>query len=110
MTTDEIAASLRTSFRGPIVEADEWKPLAEYISQLLRLQREACATAFVSDLEGAAAAAHAAYQEEAHRRGDVRHADAYSDLPDSTKEWDRVLCRWASALVRTIPLVTEREP
>lgn len=37
---------------------------------------------------------HEIYQAEAHRRGDVRHADDYDDLPDETKEWDRVLARW----------------
>lgn len=37
---------------------------------------------------------HDIYQAEAHRRGDIRHADSYDDLPDDTKEWDRVLARW----------------
>ena len=46
------------------------------------------------DLEELAAALHGVYQVEAHRCGDVRHADAYADLPEATKEWDRVLARW----------------
>jgi hypothetical protein len=50
-----------------------------------------------SDIEARSADAHAAYQAEAHRRGDVRHADAYADLPEATKEWDRVLIRWILA-------------
>ncbi len=37
---------------------------------------------------------HEIYQKEAHRRGDVRHADNYKELPELTKEWDRVLARW----------------
>lgn len=43
MNYDELAESLRVSFRGPLVEADEWRPLAEYIHSLLEAQREACA-------------------------------------------------------------------
>jgi hypothetical protein len=77
------------------------------LGKVAKRQREACASWFVSNLENAAADAHAAYQREAHRRGDVRHADNYDDLPDATKEWDRVLCRWASDAVRATPLVTE---
>jgi len=41
---DELAESLRVSFRGPLVEADEWRPLAQYVIQLLKMQREACAS------------------------------------------------------------------
>jgi hypothetical protein len=48
----------------------------------------------VIDLELLSARLHEVYQKEAHRRRDVRHADAYEDLPDDTKEWDRVLARW----------------
>lgn len=47
-----------------------------------------------NQVEALAARLHDIYQVEAHRRGDVRHADAYDDLPDDTKEWDRVLARW----------------
>jgi hypothetical protein len=46
------------------------------------------------DLEALSARLHEVYQKEAHRRGDVRHADAYADLSEDTKEWDRVLARW----------------
>lgn len=46
------------------------------------------------DLEVLSARLHEVYQKEAHRRGDVRHADRYEDLSEATKEWDRVLARW----------------
>lgn len=46
------------------------------------------------DIEARSEEAHTTYQEEAHRRGDVRHPDAYADLSEPTKEWDRVLVRW----------------
>lgn len=85
-----------------------WQEAEERLKDVAERQREACASWFVSNLENAAADAHAAYQREAHRRGDVRHADNYDDLPDATKEWDRVLCRWASDAVRAIPLVTDK--
>ena len=49
------------------------------------------------DVEELSARFHDIYQKEAHRRGDVRHADAYADLSDATKEWDRVLARWVIA-------------
>jgi len=48
----------------------------------------------VIDVEALSERLHDVYQKEAHRRGDVRHEDNYADLPDSTKEWDRVLARW----------------
>jgi hypothetical protein len=46
------------------------------------------------DIEELSSRLHDIYQKEAHRRGDVRHADAYVDLSEPTKEWDRVLARW----------------
>lgn len=46
------------------------------------------------DIEALSARLHDIYQKEAHRRGDVRHDDAYAALSESTKEWDRVLARW----------------
>lgn len=46
------------------------------------------------DLESLSARLHDIYQAEAHRRGDIRHADRYDDLAEPTKEWDRVLARW----------------
>lgn len=48
----------------------------------------------MNELEELSARLHEIYQKEAHRRGDVRHADAYDDLSDAVKEWDRVLARW----------------
>lgn len=46
------------------------------------------------DIEALSARLHEIYQKEAHRRGDVRHADDYAALSEPTKEWDRVLARW----------------
>jgi hypothetical protein len=60
------------------------------------------------ELEVLSARLHEIYQKEAHRRGDVRHADAYEDLPEATKEWDRVLARWI--LAHWIPLFRELPP
>lgn len=48
-------------------------------------------------IEAIATRLHDVYQKEAHRRGDARHADAYDDLSEATKEWDRVLARWIVA-------------
>lgn len=53
-----------------------------------------------SDVEARSADAHAVYQKEAHKRGDVRHAEAYDDLSEPTKEWDRVLVRWVRDNIR----------
>lgn len=54
------------------------------------------------DTEARSAEAHAVYQQEAHRRGDVRHHDDYAQLPEATKEWDRVLVRWVAAAIRAL--------
>jgi len=35
MNRDELAESLRIGFKAMIVEADEWRPLADYIISLL---------------------------------------------------------------------------
>lgn len=51
-------------------------------------------TVVMPDLEALSARLHDIYQKEAHRRGDIRHADSYADLSEDTKEWDRVLARW----------------
>ena len=59
-------------------------------------------------IETMSAHAHDAYQAEAHRRGDVRHADKYDDLSEPTKEWDRVLCRWAAREIRALKSKTEK--
>jgi hypothetical protein len=48
----------------------------------------------VIDREQLAARLHDVYQKEAHRRGDVRHADRYEDLSEVTKGWDRALADW----------------
>ena len=53
-----------------------------------------------SETEARSADAHAAYQVEAHRRGDVRHSDNYAYLSESTKEWDRVLVRWVQSTLK----------
>lgn len=50
-----------------------------------------------NDVEALSARLHDIYQAEAHRQGDVRHADAYEDLNEPTKERDRVLARWIIA-------------
>lgn len=44
-----------------------------------------------SDVEALSAKFHEIYQQEAKRQGDVRHKDAYADLPENIKEFDRVL-------------------
>jgi len=46
-------------------------------------------------VEQLAAEFHEVYQVEAKRQGDVRHADAYADLSENIKEFDRVLARHA---------------
>jgi len=108
-----IADSWREKVLDVERERDEARAEVERMRNELRTvaerQREACASWFVSNLKNAAADAYAAYQREAHRRGDVRHADNYDDLPDATKELDRVLCRWRSHAVRATPLVTDAE-
>lgn len=42
---------------------------------------------------------HEIYMVEARRQGDVRHKDAYADLPENIKEFDRVLARYVLALI-----------
>ena len=55
----------------------------------------------VLDVEELAAKFHEVYQVEARRQGDVRHKDAYSDLPENIKEFDRVLARYVLSELRT---------
>ena len=61
-----------------------------------RAEALAAVVAWWNDVEARAAEAHAVYQTEARRRGDVRHKDAYEQLDEPTKEWDRVLVRWVA--------------
>lgn len=63
-----------------------------------------------SDTEARSAEAHAVYQKEAHRRGDVRHADSYDELPEPTKEWDRVLVRWVHATCAALSAQPAAQP
>lgn len=50
--------------------------------------------AFPTDVEELSEILHFVYQTEAKRQGDVRHSDEYGDLPEHTKEYDRVLARY----------------
>jgi hypothetical protein len=52
------------------------------------------------DVESLSAKFHEIYQAEAKRQGDVRHKDAYADLPENIKEFDRVLARYVIGLVQ----------
>lgn len=52
----------------------------------------------VRPVEELAAQFHDIYQQEAKRQGDVRHKDAYTELPENVKEFDRVLARHACKL------------
>jgi hypothetical protein len=45
-------------------------------------------------IEELASKLHDVYIEEAKRQGDVRHKEAYADLPENIKEYDRVLARY----------------
>jgi hypothetical protein len=49
------------------------------------------------DVESLSAKFHDLYQQEAKRQSDVRHKDAYADLPENIKEFDRVLARYVLA-------------
>jgi len=49
------------------------------------------------EIERLSALIHALYQAEAKRQGDVRHADDYAGLSESTKEFDRVIARFVLA-------------
>ena len=48
----------------------------------------------MSEVEALSAKFHEIYMQEAKRQGDVRHKDAYADLPENVKEFDRVLARY----------------
>jgi hypothetical protein len=72
---------------------------AELLERIRAEERERIA-AWWDDTEARSAEAHDVYQREAHRRGDIRHPDAYADLSEATKEWDRVLVRWVAAAIR----------
>lgn len=87
----------RSAYSAPsaigLHEEDEEKAALREEARRLR-EAQARLVGFWSDVEARSSDAHDAYQAEAHRRGDVRHADAYADLSEPTKEWDRVLVRW----------------
>ena len=48
----------------------------------------------MEEIELLASKFHDIYMKEAKRQDDVRHVDLYSDLRESTKEYDRVLARF----------------
>lgn len=52
------------------------------------------------DVEALSAKFHDIYQQEAKRQGDVRHKDAYADLAENIKEFDRILARYVLAQLR----------
>lgn len=56
-------------------------------------------TTNTSDVEALSAQLHDIYMKEARRQGDVRHQDAYADLPEHVKEFDRVLARFIITLL-----------
>lgn len=60
-------------------------------------------------VEKLAAEIHDIYQQEAKRQGDVRHKDAYADLPENVKEFDRVLARFIAAREQAARLAGEVE-
>ena|SRR5437899_12478905 len=50
-------------------------------------------------IESSAAEFHQVYQAEAKRQGDVRHKDAYDDLAENIKDFDRALARHVLRLI-----------
>lgn len=102
------------SMRSSIEMAERWRKTAELATGLaeecmaraddgervIRSSEKERLASWWDDTEARSAEAHAVYQQEAHRRGDVRHPDAYEDLSDATKEWDRVLVRWVASTIR----------
>ena len=60
----------------------------------------------LKEIEKLSSKFHDIYQEEAKRQSDlgldeVRHPDKYEDLPERTKEYDRVLARYVIDLIDT---------
>jgi hypothetical protein len=53
----------------------------------------------VVDVESLSRKFHEIYMKEARRQGDVRHKDNYDELPENTKEFDRVLARYVLKLL-----------
>lgn len=77
----------------------------EKLAQFIQKEREAVIgdiLELLGDVETLAAQFHAVYQGEARRQGDVRHAEYYDQLPENTKEFDRVLARYIHQQIRTI--------
>jgi hypothetical protein len=54
-------------------------------------------------VEALSAHLHTLYQHEAQRQGDVLHPDDYTQLAESTKDYDRVLARF---ILKHAPLDT----
>lgn len=52
------------------------------------------------NIETVSAQLHDVYIKEAKRQGDVRHKDAYEELPENIKEFDRVLARHIMVLLQ----------
>lgn len=57
------------------------------------------------EIETLSAKLHDIYMQEARRQGDVRHKDAYADLTENIKEFDRVLARF---ILEQIDLAREK--
>ena len=82
---------------------DEWRKDKTELAALRSAAQEDGLREYWSDTEARSSEAHDVYQKEAHRRGDVRHPDAYADLSEPTKEWDRVLVRWVQSTLTRFP-------
>lgn len=66
--------------------------------------------AMKAQVEKLAAKFHNIYQAEAKRQGDVRHIDAYDDLPENIKEFDRVLAREVLCMLAQAKMEEHKNP